>query len=59
MVKLKGLARTANVRLEVDVDAPISLGLARAEVAGVFTNLGKAEFSRTKGSRLSRENDND
>jgi hypothetical protein len=47
-VKLKGVAMTANVRLEVDLDGRISFDLAKAAVSEVFENLKKADFSKAK-----------
>jgi hypothetical protein len=47
-VKLKGVALTANVRLEVDLEGKISLDVARAAVAEVFENLKKADFEKAK-----------
>ena len=47
-VKLKGVALTANVRLEVDLEGAISLDLAKAAVSEVFENLKKADFEKGK-----------
>jgi hypothetical protein len=47
-IQLKGVALTANVRLEVDLEGRISLDLAKAAVAEVFENLKKADFSKAK-----------
>lgn len=47
-VKLKGVALTSNVRLEVDLEGQISLDLAKAAVSEVFENLKKADFSKAK-----------
>jgi hypothetical protein len=47
-VKLKGVALTANVRLEVDLEGTISFDLAKAAVSEVFENLKKADFSKAK-----------
>ncbi len=47
-VKLKGVALTSNVRLEVDLEGKISLDLAKAAVTEVFENLKKADFSKAK-----------
>jgi len=47
-VKLKGVALTANVRLEVDLSGTITLDLAKAAVSEVFENLKKADFERAK-----------
>jgi hypothetical protein len=47
-VELKGVALTANVRLEVRLEGVISPDLAKAAVAEVFENLGKADFSKAK-----------
>ena len=47
-VQIKGVALTANVRLEVDLEGRISLDLAKAAVAEVFENLKKADFSKAK-----------
>jgi hypothetical protein len=47
-VKLKGVALTANVRLEVDLGGTITLDLAKAAVLEVFENLKKADFEKAK-----------
>jgi hypothetical protein len=47
-VKLTGVALTANVRLEVTLEGKISLVRAKAVVAEVFENLGKADFSKAR-----------
>ncbi len=47
-VKLKGVAWSDNANLEVTLDGPISVDLARAAVAEVFANLQKADFSKAK-----------
>jgi hypothetical protein len=47
-VKLKGVALTANVRLEVDLEGTISFDLAKAAVSEVFENLKKADFEKAK-----------
>jgi hypothetical protein len=47
-VKLKGVALTANVRLEVDLGGTITLDLAKAAVSEVFENLKKADFEKVK-----------
>lgn len=47
-VKLKGVALTANVRLEVDLGGTITLDLAKAAVSEVFENLKKANFEKAK-----------
>ena len=47
-VKLKGVALTANVRLEVDLGGTITLDLAKAAVSEVFENLKKADFEKAK-----------
>ena len=47
-VELKGVALTANVRLEVDLEGRISLDLAKAAVSEVFENLKKADFGRAR-----------
>jgi hypothetical protein len=47
-IKLKGVALTANVRLEVDLEGRISADLAKAAVAEVFENLKKADFEKVK-----------
>jgi len=47
-VKLKGVAWSDNTNLEVTLDGPISVDLARAAVAEVFANLKKADFSKAK-----------
>jgi hypothetical protein len=45
-VKLKGVALTGSVRLEVDLEGRISWDLAKAAVQEVFENLKKADFSK-------------
>jgi hypothetical protein len=47
-VVLKGVALTANVRLEVDLEGRISWDLAKAAVTEVFENLKKADFEKAK-----------
>ena len=47
-VKLKGVALTANARLEVDLEGRISWDLAKAAVSEVFENLKKADFEKGK-----------
>jgi hypothetical protein len=47
-VKLKGVALTANVRLQVELEGKIGLDQARAAVTEVFENLKKADFSKAK-----------
>jgi len=47
-IKLKGVALTASVRLEVDLEGKISADLAKAAVAEVFENIKKADFSKAK-----------
>jgi hypothetical protein len=47
-VKLKGVALTANVRLEVDLEGTISFDLAKAAVSEVFENLKKADFEKAR-----------
>ena len=47
-IKLKGVAWSDNANLEVTLDGPISVELARAAVAEVFENLKKADFSKVK-----------
>lgn len=47
-VKLKGVALTANVRLEVDLAGSITWDLAKAAVSEVFENLKKADFEKAK-----------
>ncbi len=47
-IKLKGVAWSGNANLEVTLDGPISVDLARAAVAEVFENLKKADFSKVK-----------
>ena len=47
-VQLKGVALTANVRLEVDLEGEISLDLAKRAVSEVFENLKKADFSKAR-----------
>jgi hypothetical protein len=43
-VELKGVARTANARLEVSLEGRISLDRAKGLVAEVFENLKKTKF---------------
>jgi hypothetical protein len=45
-VKLKGVALTANVRLEVDLEGAYPLDRAKAAVSEVFENLKKADFDK-------------
>lgn len=47
-VKLKGVALTANVRLEVDLEGAYPLDRAKAAVSEVFENLKKADFEKGK-----------
>jgi hypothetical protein len=47
-VKLKGVALTANVRLEVDLEGAYPLDQAKAVVSEVFENLKKADFEKGK-----------
>ena len=47
-VKLKGVAWSDNANVQITLDGPISVDLARAAVAEVFDNLKKAEFSKVK-----------
>ncbi len=47
-VKVKGVAWTGNATVQVTLDGPISVDLARAAVAEVFANLQKADFSKAK-----------
>jgi hypothetical protein len=47
-VTLKGVALTANVRLEVDLEGAISPDLAKAAIDEVFANLKKADFGKAK-----------
>lgn len=47
-VKLKGVALTANVRLEVDMEGAYPLDRAKAVVGEVFENLKKADFEKGK-----------
>ena len=47
-IKLQGVARTDNVRLEVTLEGQIGTELAKAAVAEVFENLKKADFSKAK-----------
>ncbi len=47
-VKLKGVAWSDNASLQVTLDGPISVDLAKAAVAEVFENLKKADFSKVK-----------
>ncbi len=47
-VRLRGLARTDNARLEVTLEGQISTDLAKAAVADVFGNFKKADFGKAK-----------
>jgi hypothetical protein len=47
-VKLRGVSRTANVRLEVTLEGKISVDMAKAAVSEVFENLKKANFDKVK-----------
>jgi len=47
-VKLKGVAWAGNATVQVTLDGPISVELAKAAVAEVFANLQKADFSKAK-----------
>jgi hypothetical protein len=47
-VKLKGVALTANVRLQVELEGRIGLDQAKAAVTEVFENLKKADFGKAK-----------
>lgn len=47
-IKLKGVAWSDTANLEVILDGPISVDLARAAVAEVFENLKKVDFSKVK-----------
>lgn len=47
-VKLKGVAWTDNANLQVTLEGPISVDLAKAAVEEVFGNLKKADFSKVK-----------
>ena len=47
-IKLKGVAWADNANLQVTLDGPISLDLAKAAVAEVFANLQRADFSKAK-----------
>ncbi len=47
-VQLKGVALTANVRLEVDLEGAYPLDQAKAVVSEVFENLKKADFEKGK-----------
>jgi len=47
-VKLKGVAWADTAKLQVTLDGPISVDLAKAAVAEVFANLKKADFSKVK-----------
>lgn len=46
-IKLNGLFRTANARLEVTLEGRISTELAKAAVAEVYGNFGKAQFGKS------------
>jgi hypothetical protein len=47
-VKLKGVALTATVRMEITIEGKISTDLAKAAAAEVFDNLKKANFEKAK-----------
>jgi hypothetical protein len=47
-VKLKGVVWSDNSNMQVTLDGPISVDLARAAVAEVFDNVKKADFSTAK-----------
>ena len=47
-VKLRGVARTDNVNLEVTLEGRISVDAAKAAVTEVFANLKQADFSKAK-----------
>lgn len=47
-IKLKGVAWTDNANVQVTLDGPISVDLAKAAVAEVFANLKTADFSKAK-----------
>ncbi len=47
-VKLKGVAWTKNANIEIELDGLISVDLAKASVAEVFTNFQKTDFSKAK-----------
>jgi hypothetical protein len=47
-VKLKGVAWTDNASLQVTLDGPTSVELAKAAVAEMFANLQKADFSKAE-----------
>ena len=47
-VQLKGVALTANVRLEVDLEGAYPLDQAKAVVSEVFENLKKPDFEKGK-----------
>ena len=47
-IKLKGMAWSENANLEVTLDGPISVDLAKAAVAEVFENLKKTDFSKVE-----------
>lgn len=47
-IKLKGVAWADNAHLQVTLDGPISVDLAKAAVAEVFANLQRADFSKAK-----------
>ena len=47
-VKLRGITRTENARMEVTLEGSISVDAAKAAVTEVFENLQKADFSKAK-----------
>lgn len=47
-VKLKGVAWAGNATVQVTLDGPISVELAKTAVAEVFANLQKADFSKAQ-----------
>lgn len=47
-IKLKGIAWSGNANMEVTLDGPISVDLARAAIAEVFENLKKTNFSKVE-----------
>ena len=47
-IRLRGVARTSNARLEITLEGQISTDLAKAAVAEVFENLKKADFEKAK-----------
>jgi hypothetical protein len=47
-VRLEGVARTANVRLEVTLEGGVTLDRAKSVVAEIFEKVAKADFSKAR-----------